>query len=269
MRKGATLDQPAAARSAMQGGLLLRRGERPRGLGAALLAEGEAQLARRAQAVGVVGPERRAGLVLAQRAQQVAAEVAVVARHLLAGGTAFPIERRPPLLGTPLRTAGNATTPRPRPCNASSRSAQPFRRRAWRDSANADRIAALVPASRPGERKLARDPATSGRPATNGALPGARRGERPNARPHVRDTSPMASADVAAGDGALRTCSPRRPRRSTKSSTTGRRCRWPARARRPAVLDVARPELGHVARAGATNARRLAASRSSFRPVRQ
>ena len=71
----------------VQGGLLVRAGEGPRGRGAALLAEGEAQLARRAQAVGMVRPEGRAGLVEVQRAQQVAAEVAVVARDLLRCGT--------------------------------------------------------------------------------------------------------------------------------------------------------------------------------------
>src|SRR4051794_4309424 len=71
--------------SAMERGLLLRRGERPRRLRAALLAEGEAQLARRAQTVGVVGPEGRARLVEVERTEEVAPEVALLARHLLRG----------------------------------------------------------------------------------------------------------------------------------------------------------------------------------------
>src|SRR4051812_49579034 len=54
----------------VQRGLLLRRRERPRGLRATLLAEREAKLARRAQAVGMVGPERRARLVPIERAEE-------------------------------------------------------------------------------------------------------------------------------------------------------------------------------------------------------
>src|SRR3954466_1353283 len=72
-------------RSAMERGLLLRRRERPRRLRPALLAEGEAQLARRPQTVGMVGPEGRARLLEVERAQEVASEVALLARHLLRG----------------------------------------------------------------------------------------------------------------------------------------------------------------------------------------
>ena len=48
----------------MQRRLLLRVREGPRGLAAALLAEHEPQLAGRAQALGMVGTERRARLLL-------------------------------------------------------------------------------------------------------------------------------------------------------------------------------------------------------------
>ena len=57
--------------------------ERERGLAPALLAEDEAHLRRRLQAVRVIGPERRAGLVEFERAEAVAGEEAVLARHLL------------------------------------------------------------------------------------------------------------------------------------------------------------------------------------------
>src|SRR3954471_23633174 len=82
-RSGAV--QVIAAALPVQRGLLLRRRERPRGLRAALLAEREPQVARRAQAVGMVGAEGRARLVEIERAEQVALEVAVLARHLLRG----------------------------------------------------------------------------------------------------------------------------------------------------------------------------------------
>src|ERR1700754_4305640 len=84
-RSGAAQVMAAAPLLAVQRGLFLRRREGPRGLRAALLAEREPQLARRAQAVGMIGPERGAGLVEVQRAEQIAPEVAVVARHLLRG----------------------------------------------------------------------------------------------------------------------------------------------------------------------------------------
>src|SRR3954463_1638873 len=57
--------------SAVQRGLLLRVGEREGGGRPVLLAEVEAQLARRAQALRMVGAERRARLVERQRAEQV------------------------------------------------------------------------------------------------------------------------------------------------------------------------------------------------------
>src|SRR6185295_3493340 len=76
--------------------LLVRAGERPRGGRAAVLAEGEAQLARRAQAVGMSGPEGRAGLVEVQSTEQVATEVALVARDLLRCGATLRHSARPP-----------------------------------------------------------------------------------------------------------------------------------------------------------------------------
>src|SRR3954469_3096823 len=85
--------RPGPRPLAMQRRLLLRRRERPRGLRPALLAEREAQLARRgagvggARAVGVVRAERRARLVEIERTEEVALEVAVLARHLLRGST--------------------------------------------------------------------------------------------------------------------------------------------------------------------------------------
>src|SRR4051812_49856121 len=69
----------------VQRGLLLRRRERPRGLRATLLAEREAKLARRAQAVGMVGPERRARPLPIERAAGGAAGAAVLARNPLPG----------------------------------------------------------------------------------------------------------------------------------------------------------------------------------------
>src|SRR4051794_10456855 len=86
-RTGETLPAhpPSRARAAsgVQRGLLLCRREGPDGLGAPLLAEGEAQLARRAQALRPVRAERRARLLEGQRAQRVASEVARLARDLL------------------------------------------------------------------------------------------------------------------------------------------------------------------------------------------
>src|SRR5213596_1199267 len=73
--------------------LLLRARKGVGGARAALLAEGEAQLARRTQALGGVGAERRARLVEAQGAQQVAPEEARLAGHLAA---LRHVPRRPP-----------------------------------------------------------------------------------------------------------------------------------------------------------------------------
>src|SRR3954447_10758358 len=64
--------------------LLLRARERVGGAGGALLAEDEAQLLGRAQAVRGVRPEGRAWLVEAQRAQQIGMKEARLARHLAA-----------------------------------------------------------------------------------------------------------------------------------------------------------------------------------------
>ena len=75
--------QTGPRRLPVQRRLLLRTRKRPRRLRPALLAEGEAQLAWGAQPVWVIGPEGRARLVEVERAQQVAAEVAVIARDLL------------------------------------------------------------------------------------------------------------------------------------------------------------------------------------------
>ena len=81
----------------VQGGLLLRGRERPRSLTAALLAKDEAHLARRAQAVGMIGPVGRAGLVEIQRAEHVAAKEAVLAAHLRCGlrSTRLTCNRQP------------------------------------------------------------------------------------------------------------------------------------------------------------------------------
>src|ERR1700755_2903286 len=76
--------RPASA-SAVQRGLLLRRRERPRRLRAPLLAEVEPQLPARPERVGRVGPERRTRLVEIECTEEVALEVAVLARNLLRG----------------------------------------------------------------------------------------------------------------------------------------------------------------------------------------
>src|SRR3954453_6563655 len=86
-RTGETLPAhpPSRARAAsgVQRGLLLCRREGPDRLGAPLLAEGEAQLARRAQALRAVRAGRRARPPQGQSAQRVASEVARLARDLL------------------------------------------------------------------------------------------------------------------------------------------------------------------------------------------
>ena len=69
--------------AAVQRGLLLGAREGPGGLAPALLAEDEAHLGRGPQAVGMIGPERRARLVQFQRAQALAGEEALLARDLL------------------------------------------------------------------------------------------------------------------------------------------------------------------------------------------
>jgi hypothetical protein len=63
--------------------LLGRRRERPGDLQPALGSEYEPQLARRPQPIGPVGPERRAGTVLADRAQLVALKEALLTARLL------------------------------------------------------------------------------------------------------------------------------------------------------------------------------------------
>ena len=68
----------------MQRGLLLGRGERPGRARAALLAEDEAQLLRRFE-LGLVGTEGRARLRQLERAEQVDAEVALLAADLRRG----------------------------------------------------------------------------------------------------------------------------------------------------------------------------------------
>src|SRR5205807_9142911 len=72
----------AAADLRVQRRLLVGRREGPRRGGPPLLAEGEAQLARRLQAVRSGRTEGAAGPVAVQRAEEVLAEEAVVARHL-------------------------------------------------------------------------------------------------------------------------------------------------------------------------------------------
>ena len=80
---GADLHPPTLTRraSAVKRGLLLCAGKRPGGARALLLAEVEPQLLRRAQPVGMIGAEGRAGSLELERAEQVAPEVAVVARR--------------------------------------------------------------------------------------------------------------------------------------------------------------------------------------------
>ena len=72
----------ARQRLSVKRGLLLSGRERPRGLAPALLAEHEAQLARRPQPLRMVRPERRARLVECECAQTVAPEEAILATHL-------------------------------------------------------------------------------------------------------------------------------------------------------------------------------------------
>src|SRR3954454_7931867 len=79
-----TLTAAGPAASTVQRGLLLGVGERPGGGRTGLLAEVKAHLARRPQALGVIGAERGAGGVQRQRAEHVAAEVALLATRLLA-----------------------------------------------------------------------------------------------------------------------------------------------------------------------------------------
>jgi hypothetical protein len=62
--------------------LLVSARERPRRLAPAFLAEDEAHLLRRPQAVGMVRPEGGAGFVEIQRAQQVLVKEAVIAADL-------------------------------------------------------------------------------------------------------------------------------------------------------------------------------------------
>src|ERR1700679_1162471 len=66
----------AAKRSGVQRRLFLRRGERPRGARAALLAKDETQLLRRRK-LRLVRPEGGAGLSQLQCTQQVAPEIAL------------------------------------------------------------------------------------------------------------------------------------------------------------------------------------------------
>src|SRR4051794_15635875 len=123
--------KPSPARprtgSAVQRRLLLGSRERPRSLRATLLAEVEPKLTRWPQAVRVIRAERRARLVQIERAQQVAAEVALIARDLLRCCTALrhcPV--RPPSRKT--RTSPDeATQAGPnRRCNAPFRKCRGF-----------------------------------------------------------------------------------------------------------------------------------------------
>lgn len=87
----------------MQGGLLLRRWESPRGARAALLTEDEAQLLRRLQ-LSLMGTERRAGLRQIERAEEVDVKVAFLTTHLARGPGGLPLDllclyrHRPPVL---------------------------------------------------------------------------------------------------------------------------------------------------------------------------
>src|SRR3954470_14161021 len=68
---------------AMEGGLLLGAREGPGRLAPALLPEDEAQLARRAQSVGMIRTEGGARLVELEGAEAVAGEEALLARDLV------------------------------------------------------------------------------------------------------------------------------------------------------------------------------------------
>src|SRR5262245_62954647 len=98
----------------MQRRLFLCAREGPGGLRPTLLTEREAQLARWAQAVRVVGSERRSLLVEVEGGEQVAAEVAVVARHLLrCSPTLRHVPARPPHSIRDDGTRRHSTTPDP------------------------------------------------------------------------------------------------------------------------------------------------------------
>jgi hypothetical protein len=69
-------------RSGVQRDLLARRGERPGDLETTLLAEVEAQLAGRTQALRMIGTERRTGHAITHRAELTLLEEATLTRHL-------------------------------------------------------------------------------------------------------------------------------------------------------------------------------------------
>src|SRR3954452_4307041 len=71
----------SSGRLCLQANLFLSARERPADLAPALLAEHEAQLARRPQALRMVGPERGARLVELERAEAGACEEALLASH--------------------------------------------------------------------------------------------------------------------------------------------------------------------------------------------
>ena len=119
---------PAGPRSAVQRGLLLRGRERPRRLR-------QARARRKRQRtccggrspVGMVGPERRARLVEIERTEEVALEVAVLARNLLCGQPEpSPCAARPPRHNPSPTGTGRIQPPPPTACNAGTRTPQTF-----------------------------------------------------------------------------------------------------------------------------------------------
>src|SRR3954470_2850845 len=85
MRRGSPARRKRRSYSGVESSLLVgRREDEGGGAHSALVAEDEAHLARRPQPLGSVRAEGRASLVLAQGAQQIAPEVAILAGDRLA-----------------------------------------------------------------------------------------------------------------------------------------------------------------------------------------
>src|SRR5690348_11377062 len=126
----------------VQRDLLTGRGERPRHLQAPLLAKHELQLAGRPQALGMVGPVRRAGTGAGYRAEQVLAEEAVLAADPRRPHTAVRHSRSFLKEARPRRRSSKPTSP-PR-CNDDFRKSQELhiqrnpckQRELWKPRAN-------------------------------------------------------------------------------------------------------------------------------------
>src|SRR3954467_6069670 len=83
MSRGSPARRKRRSYSGVESSLLVGRREGERRARPALLAEDERPLARWAKALGGIGTEGRARFVEVQRAQQIAPEEALLARHLL------------------------------------------------------------------------------------------------------------------------------------------------------------------------------------------